>query len=258
MKKQNRSFLILLLGLLSAIGPFSIDMYLPGFPTIARDLQTSVDKVSYSLASFFIGICIGQLICGPLLDRFGRKRPLYIGLLIYILASLGCAVSTSVEMLIAFRFLQALGGCVGMVAPRAIVRDVFPVNENARVFSLLILVIGVSPIVAPTAGSFIISTYGWQTVFTVLAIVTALLLLVVIFKLEESKRPDPKFSLRPKRILNSFLFVLKDPQFSTYAFSWAVSSAGLFAYLSGSPFVFMNLFKVSEQQFGWIFAIIAM
>jgi MFS transporter, DHA1 family, multidrug resistance protein len=258
MKKENRSFLILLLGLLSAIGPFSIDMYLPGFPTIAIDLQTSVDKVSYSLASFFIGICIGQLICGPLLDRFGRKRPLCIGLVIYILASLGCAVATSVETLIAFRFLQALGGCVGMVAPRAIVRDVFPVHENARIFSLLILVIGISPILAPTAGSFIISTFGWHAVFIVLAVVTALLLLAVRVKLAESKRPDPKFSLRPGPILDSFLFVLKDPQFSTYAFSGAVSSAGLFAYLSGSPFVFMNLFNVSEQQYGWIFAIIAM
>ena len=118
--------MILILGLLSAIGPFSIDMYLPGFPTIAADLHTTVDAVSYSLASFFIGISLGQLISGPLLDRFGRKRPLYVGLILYLFASMGCALSTSVEMLIAFRGLQALGGCVGMVAPRAIVRDVFP------------------------------------------------------------------------------------------------------------------------------------
>jgi DHA1 family bicyclomycin/chloramphenicol resistance-like MFS transporter len=257
MTKRSRFLLILLLGLLSAIGPFSIDMYLPGFPTIAADLQTTVDQVSYSLSSFFIGVCVGQMICGPLLDRFGRKRPLYAGLVIYIIASFGCAVAGSIEMLIGFRFLQALGGCVGMVAPRAIVRDVFPVSESAKIFSLLVLVIGVSPIIAPTAGSFFISAFGWHSVFVVLAIVTALLLLAVIFFLPESKKPDPSFSLRPKPIINSFLSVIKEPQFYTYALTGAISSAGLFAYLSGSPFVFMQLFRVSEQHYSWIFALIA-
>ncbi|HUP14097.1 MAG TPA: multidrug effflux MFS transporter [Niastella sp.] len=258
MNKRKRFLLILILGLLSAIGPFSIDMYLPGFPVIAADLRTTVDFVSYSLSSFFIGICIGQLICGPLLDRFGRKRPLYVGLVIYILASFGCAVSTSIELLIGLRFVQALGGCVGMVAPRAIVRDVFPVNENAKIFSLLILVLGVSPILAPTAGGYIITAFGWHAVFVVLAIVSALLLITVIFFLPESKQPDPSFSLRPAPILNSFITVLKEPQFYTYALTGAISSAGLFAYLSGSPFVFMKLFNVNEQQYGWIFALIAM
>lgn len=258
MNIKSRSLLILILGLLSAIGPFSIDMYLPGFPTIAADLNTTVDAVSYSLSSFFIGICAGQLICGPLLDRFGRKRPLYVGLVLYILASLGCAVSGSVELLIGFRFLQALGGCVGMVAPGAIVRDVFPVNENAKIFSLLILVLGVSPVIAPTAGSFIITAFGWHAVFIVLAIITALLLLAVIFLLPESKQPDPDLSLRPKQIVKGYLAVLKEPQFFTYAFAGAVAAAGLFAYLAGSPFVFMNIYKVSEQQYGWIFGLIAL
>ncbi|HEV7330403.1 MAG TPA: multidrug effflux MFS transporter [Flavisolibacter sp.] len=254
---KSRFSLILLLGLLSALGPFSIDMYLPGFPVIAADLQTSVDRVSYSLSSYFVGVCVGQMLWGPLLDRFGRKRPLYIGLVIYILASLGCAVAGSIEMLIGFRFLQALGGCVGMVAPRAVVRDVFPVSENAKVFSLLILVIGVSPIIAPTAGSFFITAFGWHSVFLVLAVMSVLLLLAVIFSLPESKQPDPSFSLRPKPIVNKFLFVLKDPQFYTYALTGAVASAGLYAYLSGSPYVFMELFDVSEQQYSWIFAIVA-
>ena len=207
MNKRKRSSLILILGLLSAIGPFSIDMYLPGFPTIAADLHTTVDYVAYSLSSFFIGICAGQLICGPLLDRFGRKRPLYVGLIIYIAASLGCAMSNSVELLIGFRFLQALGGCVGMVAPDAIVRDMFPVNENAKIFSLLILILGVSPIIAPTVGSYLIIAFGWHFVFIVLAIITALLLIVVIFLLPESKQPDPSMSLKPRPILNNFLFV---------------------------------------------------
>ncbi len=257
MDKRKRVTLILLLGLLSAIGPFSIDMYLPGFPAIAEDLHTSVDAVSYSLSSFFVGICIGQIICGPLLDRYGRKRPLYGGLVLYILASIGCALSTSIEVLVLFRFLQALGGCVGMVAPRAIVRDVFPVEENAKVFSLLILVLGISPIIAPTAGSFIIVNYDWHIVFVVLAIVTALLLLAVIFYLPESKQPDPSFQLRPAPILRAFGSVLKVPQFYTYAIAGGLVSAALFAYLSGSPFVFMNLYGLTQQQYGWIFGLIA-
>lgn len=257
MGKRKRSLLILILGLLSAIGPFSIDMYLPGFPTIAANLHTTVDRVAYSLSSFFIGICLGQLLCGPLLDRFGRKVPLCIGLVLYILASIGCSLSKSVETLIAFRFLQALGGCVGMVAPNAIVRDVFPVNENAKVFSLLILILGVSPILAPTVGSYLVGAFGWPMVFVVLTIVAALILTAVIIWLEESKQPDKTFSLKPKPILTGFIYVLKQPQFATYAFAGAIASAGLFAYLAGSPFVFMELYGVSEQQYGWIFAAIA-
>jgi DHA1 family bicyclomycin/chloramphenicol resistance-like MFS transporter len=255
-KQQSRIVLIILLGLLSAIGPFSIDMYLPGFPAIARDLHTTVDAVSYSLSSFFIGICVGQLVCGPLLDRYGRKMPLIIGLLIYIVATIGCALSSSIEMLIVFRLFQALGGCVGMVAPRAIVRDVFPLDENAKIFSLLILVLGVSPILAPTVGSYVIATFGWNAVFMVLTVITAVILLAV-FKMRESKQPDPTFSLKAGPILSSFIFVMKEPQFFTYALAGGVSSAGLFAYLSGSPFVFMNFFGVSEQQYGGIFAFIA-
>ena len=257
MDKRKRTLLILILGLLSAIGPFSIDMYLPGFPAIAANLHTSVDYVAYSLSSFFIGICTGQLLCGPLLDRFGRKKPLCIGLILYILASLGCSLSKSVEALIALRFLQALGGCVGMVAPNAIVRDVFPVEENAKVFSLLILILGVSPILAPTVGSYIISAFSWPVIFVILAVVACLILSAVIFWLPETKKPDPTFSLRPKSILTGFANVLHQPQFTTYAFAGAIASAGLFAYLAGSPFVFMELYDVSEQQYGWIFAAIA-
>ncbi len=257
MEGRKRAGLIFLLGLLSAVGPFSIDMYLPGFPVIAADLNTSVDAISYSLSSYFIGICVGQMICGPLLDRYGRMRPLYAGLSLYILASIGCAFSDSIETLIIFRFFQALGGCVGMVAPRAIVRDVFPVNENAKVFSLLVLVIGVSPIIAPTAGSYIIHHFGWHAVFVVLAIMASLVFMAVILFMKESKAPDPGFSLHPKQITKSFLFVLKDPQFYTYALAGGISSSALYAYLSGSPFVFMELYGLSEQEYGWIFAMIA-
>jgi MFS transporter, DHA1 family, multidrug resistance protein len=254
---NNRFLLILILGLLSAIGPFSIDTYLPGFPTIAADLHVTVNEVSYSLSSFFIGISLGQLIYGPLLDRFGRKKPLIAGLVIYVLASLGCAITHSIEMLIAFRFLQALGGCVGMVAPRAIVRDIFPVSESAKIFSTLILILGVSPIIAPTVGSYLIISFGWQSVFWLQSLMGALLLIAVVFLLPESKQPDKTFSLMPKPIINSFLHVFKSPHFFTYTLAASLVSAGVYAYLSGSPFVFMKIFKVTEQQYGWIFGFLA-
>lgn len=257
MEKGQRTIIILILGLLSAIGPFSIDMYLPGFPAIAKDLGTSVDMVAYTLASFFIGICVGQMISGPLLDRFGRKRPLIIGMLIYIVASVGCAFSPSVEVLIVFRFLQALGGCVTMVAPRAIIRDVFPVSESAKIFSMMILILGVSPIIAPTAGSYLIAGFGWYSVFLVLGVISLLVLLAVIFLLPESKQPDPTFSLKSGPILASFKTVIKNRQFYVYTMSGAIAAAGLFAYLAGSPFVLLTFYGVTEKEYGLIFAIIA-
>ncbi len=254
---HNRTVLILILGLLSAIGPFSIDTYLSGFPTIADDLHVTVDEVSYTLSSFFIGISLGQMIYGPLLDRFGRKKPLIVGIVIYFSASMGCALAHSIEMLIALRFLQALGGCVGMVAPRAIVRDMFPVHESAKIFSTLILILGVSPIIAPTIGSYMIVSMGWQSVFWLQAIMGVLLLLAVVFLLPESKQPDPTYSLKPTPIISSFWFVFRTPQFFTYTLAASLVSAGVYAYLSGSPFVFMKIFKVTEQEYGWIFGILA-
>lgn len=257
MEKRQRFIIILILGLLSAIGPFSIDMYLPGFPAIAIDLNTSIDMVSYTLASFFVGICIGQLVSGPLLDRFGRKRPLIIGMFFYILASVGCALSTSIEALIVFRFLQALGGCVTMVAPRAIIRDVFPVNENAKIFSMMILILGVSPIIAPTTGSLMIASFGWYSVFLVLGAISLVVVLMVIFLLPESKQPDPSFSLKMGPIMASFSSVLKNRQFFVYTLSGAIAAAGLFAYLAGSPFVLLTFYGVTEKEYGLIFAIVA-
>lgn len=232
-------------------------MYLPGFPVIATDLHTSIEMVSYSLSSFFIGVCIGQVLCGPLLDRFGRKMPLYGGLLLYIVATIGCVFTKSVEILVPLRFLQAIGGCVGMVAPRAIIRDLFPVAESAKIFSYMILILGVSPIIAPTAGSYIITYFGWHAIFIMLTIISVLLFAAVVIWLPESKQPDSTFSLQPKPILDSFLIVLKQLQFFTYAITGAISSAGLFAYLAGSPYVFMKLFGTTELQYGAIFAVVA-
>ncbi len=256
-KKTKRFYLILVLGLLTAIGPFSIDMYLPAFPDIARDLDTTIAKVMLSLSSFFIGISVGQLIYGPMLERFGRKKPLYAGLIIYLLASIGCVLATSVDALIFFRLLQALGGCAGMVAARAIVRDLFEVKDIAKIFSMLMLVVAVSPIVAPTAGGYITATFGWHSVFIALIIISILIIAGVYFLLPNSKEADPGFSLKPSAILKNFASISRHPQFYTYALTGSIANAGLYAYISGSPFVFMELFKVSEKQYGWIFAMIA-
>lgn len=257
MTRKNYFLTILILGTLSAISPFSIDMYLPGFPAIARDLNTSVAQVQLSLSSFFIGISIGQLLYGPLLDRYGRKKPLYFGLSLYFISSLACTFVTTVEALIIFRFLQALGGCVGMVASRAMIRDLFPVSEIAKVFSLLMLVIGVSPLLAPTLGGYITALLGWQYVFVILTIMSALILAGVHFNLPESREPDKSLSLKPRPILISFWQVLINPQFLTYTLTGSIAASGLYAYIAGSPYVFMEIFKVTEQQYGWIFAFIA-
>src|SRR6476619_4441452 len=256
--KNKNFYLILILGLLTAIGPFSIDMYLPAFPAIAKGLHTTVAQVTLSLSSFFIGISFGQLLYGPLLERFGRKKPLYAGLCIYLIASIGCALAASVNALIAMRLLQALGGCVGMVAARAMVRDLFPVEENAKIFSLLMLVVAVSPIIAPTLGGYVTAAFGWQSIFIILSGIALFTLVAIYFALPQSRLPDASLSLRPKPIIKSFMQISKVPQFYTYAFTGSIAAAGLYAYIAGSPYVFMEIYKVTKQQYGWIFATIAM
>ncbi len=254
---NKRFYLILILGLLTAIGPFSIDMYLPAFPQIAESLHTDVSQVMLSLSSFFVGISVGQMIYGPLLERYGRKKPLYIGLGLYLLASVGCALSKTVDALILFRFLQALGGCAGMVAARAIVRDLFEAKEMARMFSTLMLVVAVSPIIAPTLGGYATTAWGWQSVFIILIFVNLIILAGIYFLLPESKKPDLSFSLKPGAITKNFMSIFRHPQFYTYALTGAVAYGGLSAYVSGSPQVFMEMFRVNEKQYGWIFAFIA-
>lgn len=255
--QKRRILTIFILGLLSAVGPFSIDMYLPGFEAIAGSLQTSVSEIQLSLTSFFIGIASGQIIYGPLLDRFGRKKPLIVGLFIYIAASVGCALTNSVDNFILFRFIQALGSCSGMVASRAMVRDFFGPSESAKIFSLLMLVIGVSPILAPTVGSFIIAHWDWHVIFLVLAVITVCILLAVVFFLPESQDPNPEISLMPTPILTSYWEVFTTRQFFTYAFAGGFASSGLYAYLAGSPYVMLSLYGLTEKEYGLIFALIA-
>lgn len=257
MTRKRHIFLVLILGTLTTLGPFSIDMYLPGFPAIAKDLNTNINQVSLSLASFFVGISLGQLLYGPLLDKFGRKKPLYIGLVVYILASIGCAQSQNIESLIALRFIQAIGSCAAAVAAMAMVRDFFPVKENAKIFALLMLVVGASPMIAPTAGGYLTASLGWQSVFYALAVIAILIFLVVFFFLPEGFKGNVALSLRPKPILNGFREVLVNPQFYTYTFAGAFSFSGLFAYISSSPLIYMDIYKVSETTYGWIFAILS-
>ncbi len=257
MSKKTYVYLILILGSLTALGPFSIDMYLPGFPAIAKDLHTTAAKVSLSLSGFFIGISVGQLLYGPLLDRFGRKKPLFIGLIIYILASAGCAFTESINGLIFMRVIQAIGSCAAAVASIAMVRDLFPVKDNAKVFSLLLLVVGASPMIAPTVGGYVTAAFGWQAVFIILLGMGVAILLAVFLWLPDSYQPDSSISLKPKPILLNFWKVLREPQFYTYAFTSAIAFSGLFAYVSGSPILFMEVFHTDEKVYGWIFAFLS-
>lgn len=254
MSKGKYITLILILGSLTALVPFSIDMYLPGFTTIAKDLDTSASKVSLSLTGFFIGISAGQLLYGPLLDRFGRKKPLYMGLLVHILASIGCSFARNIDALILLRMVQAIGSCAAMVAAMSMVRDLFPVKESAKVYSLLILVLGASPMIAPTAGGYITAVFGWGYVFYVLAAIGAAVLIASVFGLPDSYKPDTGMSLKPAPILRNFYEVLTRPQFYTYALTGSIAFAGLFAYVAGSPMVFMDVFGLSGKVYGWIFA----
>ncbi|HUX12182.1 MAG TPA: multidrug effflux MFS transporter [Spirochaetia bacterium] len=255
MTGSERRKVIILLGSLSAVGPFSVDMYLPGFAAIARDLSTSVASVGYSLTSYFIGISLGQLIYGPLTDRFGRKPPLMAGLGIYLAATLACLLSPSITWLVLARLVMALGACVGMVISRAVVRDLFPVRESASIFSTLILVIAVSPILAPSVGGYVTSNFGWRVIFLILGIFSFALAVVVWIGLPESKSADRGVSLRIGDIAKRYYQVARKPTFGRYAVASGLASGGMFAYIAGAPYTFMTVLGLSQTQFGWAFAL---
>lgn len=256
--KQKYITLILILGSLTALSPFSIDMYLAAFPQMAIAFKTDVARISLTLSSYFIGLASGQLFYGPLMDRFGRKKPLYVGLSIYILATIGCIFAKTVDSLIVLRFIQAVGGCAASVGSFAMVRDLFEPKDSAKVFSLLILILGTSPLLAPTIGGLLTVQFGWASVFVVLTLISLTMLTVVAIKLPESHGGDKTYTLHPKHIQKTYLSILSKPQFYTYAIAGAVGFSGLFVYLAASPIVFMEFFGVSEKVYGWIFALIAM
>lgn len=247
--------LVLILGALTAVSPFAIDMYLPALPMIADDLGTSVARISLSLSSYFIGLAVGQLFYGPLLDRYGRKKPIYIGLSVYMLAALLCTQAQDAGQLIALRFLQAVGGCAAQVAAMAMVHDFFPEKDRSRIISRMMLVLGVAPLLAPTVGGFVSELWGWQAVFVILALIAGAIMAAAAFLLPEGHKPDPTISLRPGPILRTYGTILRARVFYTYAIAGALSFAGLFTYVAGSAIIFMDVFGVSPQVYGGIFAL---
>jgi MFS transporter, DHA1 family, multidrug resistance protein len=256
--QRHNTWIIVLLGALCVVTPFAVDMYLPAFAAIAAEYKTATPQISLSLSTYFVGFALGQIVYGPLLDRFGRKRPLYVGLTLYILCSLGCAVAPNLRAFVALRFLEALGGCVAQVGAIAMVRDFFPVKESAKIFSLLFLMIGISPLLAPTIGSLLLAALGWRWIFAVLAAVASAILAVTFLLLPEGHEPDRSISLRPGPILRGFWDILKEPQFITYTLAGAFSFAGLFAFVAGSPIIFMDGYHMGTKAFGIIFAVLVM
>ncbi len=255
--KSNTTIILLILGLLSAIGPFSIDMYLPAFETIARDFNSPIAHVQLSLTSYFVGIAVGQMVYGPLLDKYGRKKPLMIGLVLYSIASICCVFAHDVDQLIALRFVQALGSCAGMVAARAMVQDYYDTREAARVFSLLMLVIAISPILAPSAGAFLLKYFDWHYIFISLFVIAFIILICTKFLLPESYAGNRALSLSPKSVLGNFWGVFVNKVFLSYCMIGSIASAGLYAYLAGSSYVLQEYYGLTQSEYGLAFAFVA-
>jgi DHA1 family bicyclomycin/chloramphenicol resistance-like MFS transporter len=243
---------ILILGALSAFGPLAIDFYLPGFPAMALAFGTDEKHVQLTLASYFLGLSLGQLAYGPVADRFGRRVPLLVGVTLFTLASLGCAFAPNLDWLIAARFVQALGGCAGMVLSRAIVSDKCDAVQSAKVFSQLMLVMGLAPILAPMLGGVLVNSYGWQMIFLSLTGFSALCLLAVALGLPESMPANhPRQPL--SGALGQYKQLLSDRIFLGHALTGGIAIAGMFSYIAGSPFVFIKLYGVPPEHYGWFF-----
>ncbi|ESQ80803.1 multidrug effflux MFS transporter [Asticcacaulis sp. YBE204] len=254
---KNPFLVIFTLGALSTISPFAIDMYLPAFGQIAKDYGTTTAHVGLSLSTYFAGMALGPLFYGPLLDRFGRKPPLLFGLGLFVLTSLGCIVSPNIETLIWLRLFQALGGCVASVAAMALVRDLFPPKDTAKIISLIILTIGVSPLLAPTIGGVVAATLGWHWVFAFLAAIVALILTLAMLLLPAGKPADTSVSLAPWPIIKTFAGIYRNRTFVTYLFAGGFSFCTLFIYVSGSPVIFMDIFHLKPETYGLIFALLS-
>jgi DHA1 family bicyclomycin/chloramphenicol resistance-like MFS transporter len=254
LKKISDRQIIWVLGLLNGLMPFSTDLYLPAFSNISADLNISFGAVALTMSSFFAGSCIGQLINGPLLDRFGRKKPILIGLAIFSITSLGCALVNSLGALLILRFIQALGISLCAVGSRTVVRDIFPAERTAFIFSTLALIMGVAPIIAPSVGSLVLEIGNWRSIFHLLSAFSFILIIVVYIRLPESMTDQTHYSLHPKAILANYKVVLFTPSFFSYAFVTSLASGSLFAWISSSSLIFMENFGLSSSQFGWVFA----
>jgi DHA1 family bicyclomycin/chloramphenicol resistance-like MFS transporter len=250
---RHTFLLVVLLGALSGLGPLAIDMYLPGFTVIARDFSASPPMIERTLAVYFAGLAFGQLFYGPCSDRFGRKRPLYVGLVTFILASLGCAYTKNIQALIALRFLQALGGCAEMVVARAVVRDYFEEREAARIFSFLMLVLGIAPVMAPLLGAWMLLHFSWRAIFWFLAAFAFVCLFNVAFFIRESLPLERRRAAGLGATLRTYAGLLQHRLFLAYTLSGGLVFAGMFAYIAGSPFVFMELFHVRPERYALFF-----
>jgi MFS transporter, DHA1 family, multidrug resistance protein len=249
----RRAELVFILGGLSAFAPLATDMYLPAMPRLERVFATDAARVQWTLAAFFLGFALGQAFYGPIADRYGRKPSLYAGLALYIGASIGCALAPGIGMLAGLRFLEAIGACAGAVVARAVVSDLFVGQEAARIFTALMVVMGLAPIVAPLIGGYLLLWFDWQVIFWVLAAFGVACLAAVWLRLPETHRPESVRSLAPADVTMRYLRLLLDRRYLGYALSGAASMAGMFAYIAGSPFVFITLHHLAPQHYAWLF-----
>jgi len=253
---NRRSISVLLvLASLVALGPLSTDAYVPGLPELAQNLQSSASTAQLSVTTCLVGLAVGQLVAGPLSDTLGRRRPLTVGLAVYTVASLLCAAAPDVALLVAFRGVEGLGGAFALVIAYACVRDRYDGKAAARYFSLLLLVTGLAPVLAPLLGAQVSNVAGWRAVFIALAVLSGLVLGACIVALPESL---PAHSRQPggvRAASSVYVRLLKDRQLVRYALSNAIVFASMFAYISGAPFVLENLHGLSPQQFSLVFAV---
>src|SRR3954466_9901519 len=250
---KKRIQLAILLGSLGLLGPFTIDTYLPSFPTIVKDFDTTASLVQISLTSCLLGLGLGQLIIGPLSDVKGRRQPLLIFISLYLLASITCSLAPNIYFLIISRLVQGFAAAGGLVISRAIVRDLFSGKELTKFFTMMVLVGNLGPIVAPIAGGGILAFTNWHGVFLALAIVGAVLLFTVSLKLEETLPKENRVPSNLPNILNNFGSLFRDRTFMGYALTQGFKTAGIFAYVSGVPFVYQNIYGVTPQQFSLLF-----
>ncbi len=253
--KSNFLRTALVLGLLSAIGPFAIDMYLPALPSIGQTLNASMAAVQLSLMVFFVSMGVGQIIYGPVSDMFGRKAPLYFGLLLFAAGSIGCALAPDVQTLVVLRFIQGLGACAGMVIPRAIVRDLHTGHDAARLMSLLMLVFSVSPILAPLAGSFLIEWFGWRSVFWAVTVAAALGLALLATSLPETRPASERVNSSVGSALAGYGKLMRDRHYLGLVLIGAFGMASFFAYLANSSFIMIDHYGLTPRQYSITFSV---
>ncbi|MDB5447104.1 MAG: drug resistance transporter, Bcr/CflA subfamily [Phenylobacterium sp.] len=247
--------LVVLLGALTAMGPLAIDMYLPSLPSIGADLHASAAQTQTTVAAFLAGMAAGQFLYGPASDRFGRKPPILLGIGIYVAASAGCALAGSAPLLIAGRFVQALGACSGAVVGRAVVRDRFDHTETARMLSLMMLIMGVAPILAPLAGGALLGLGGWRLIFWVMTGFGVLLGLCTIWRMTESRSAETEAHARSEHPVRAYISLLGQRQLVGYALSGSLNGAALFTYIASSPDLLIRTYGISPAAFGWVFGL---